>query len=559
MASPRKESATNLLALTRKFYYVKNPSALRAPKRLHQTSLITLTGIEAPIEIMKWTRILTYVWIAGICWLYAMHLFHLRADFPNFSPWMDYAKYTDEGWYGSAAIRHFLSGSWRVPGDFNPAAALPVWPFLEGVVFQFTGVSLVAARVLVLLVFAGNLLLTYALVRTQQKPWIALLAVTVVAANAFLYAFSRLAILEPLLIFWMLLSWLLALRLPRATSPYTRYAMLLFIGLLLCLEILTKTTAIFLLPSTIYLLWHASAQRLRTFSLYAAIVAASAIVPWAIYYFLAVHPHYLADYQYLFSANRWEQPSTLYGWVAAFWYALHGSLWVDGVLGILAASLLLLSLIFVRSLWKNPLFVASLLAAAGYIFFTGWHNNMQPRYYQVVALPLVFVVCLGTAALWRRQRWMGAFALAVIIVSAVLNLRLMIQFARHPEYTFLDAANGVTRYIDQHPNGNRLLLSISGSNITFITHLPSICDDFGTYDLPYRIDTYKPGWYAAWNEIDPGTLEDLHSEYSLQQVAQFHAFDDEDRNVLILYKLHPLPPAKRTFDAQLEKAANAGK
>lgn len=508
---------------------------------------------------MKWTRAISFAWIAVICSLYALHLLHLRADFPNYSPWMDYSKYTDEGWYGSAAIRHFLNGSWRVPGDFNPAAALPVWPFFEGIVFHFTGVSLLAARVLVLLVFAGNMLLTYALVRTQQKPWVALLAVTMVSANAFLYVFSRLAILEPLLIFWMLLSWLLALRLPKAASPRTRYAWLVSIGFLLCLEVLTKTTAIFLIPSTFYLLWHAGQYRLRAFAQSAAVVVISAIVPWSTYYFLAVHPHYLSDYQYLFSANEMVQPTTAGGWLAAFWYALHGSLWIDVELGMLAAALLILSLVYLRRLWRNPVFVASFLAAAGYIFFTGWHNNMQPRYYQVVALPLILVTSLGAAALWRRQRWIGAAALAVIVVSIGLNLRLMIHFSRHPEYTFLTAAKNLTRYVDQHPNGNRLLLSISGGNITLITHLPSICDDFGTYDLPYRIHTYQPGWYAAWNEVDPGTLEDLQSQYSLQKVAQFHAFDDEDRNVLILYKLHPLPPVRRSYDAALERAANVGK
>jgi hypothetical protein len=121
------------------------------------------------------------------------------------------------------------------------------------------------------------------------------------------------------------------------------------------------------------------------------------------------------------------------------------------------------------------------------------------------------------------------------------------------------AAKRLTRYIDQHPNGNRLLLSISGANITLITHLPSICDDFGTYDLPYRIHTYRPGWYAAWNEIDPGTLEDLQTQYSLERVARFHAFDDDDRNVLILYKLNPLPPKKQHYDETFEVKANAGK
>ncbi len=508
---------------------------------------------------MKRTRILTIAWMVGICLLYGSHLLHLRADFPNFSPWMDYSKYTDEGWYGSAAIRHFLNGYWRVPGDFNPAAALPVWPLLEGMVFRFTGVSLIAARLLVLVVFAGNLLLTYALIRTQHRQPMALLGATIAAASAFLYAFSRLAILEPLLVFWTLLSWLLALHVPKVSSTKLRYALLAAVGILTCLQILTKTTAIFLIPSTVYLLWYAAHYELRTFLRYAAVASPAAFLPWSAYYFLAVRPHCLSDYQYLFEANKWVQPTTIGGWIKVFWYALHGALWIDQTLCLLAAGLLVLSLVWLRRLWANPLYVASLLAAAGYIFFIGWHNNMQPRYYQIVTFPLIFVVCIGTEFLLKQRRWMGVASLVIIAVSIGLNLRMMAHFVRHTDHTFVMAATRLTRYIDQHPNGNRLLLSVSGANITLITHLPSICDDFGTYDLPSRIHRYKPGWFAAWNEIDPGTLEDLHTQYSLQRVARYHAFDDDDRNVLILYKLYPLPPDKQHYDRAVEEIANAGK
>src|ERR1039457_6357233 len=84
---------------------------------------------------------------------FALHFVHLRADFPNHSPWMDWAKYTDEGWYGDAAIRHYQLGHWNVPGDFNAAAALPAWPAIEMVLFRVTGVSLAAARALTVVVF----------------------------------------------------------------------------------------------------------------------------------------------------------------------------------------------------------------------------------------------------------------------------------------------------------------------------------------------------------------------------------------------------------------------
>jgi hypothetical protein len=74
-----------------------------------------------------------------------------------------------------------------------------------------------------------------------------------------------------------------------------------------------------------------------------------------------------------------------------------------------------------------------------------------------------------------------------------------------------------------------------------ITHLPAICDDFGTQDLASKLRDYEPGWFATWNEFDPGTLEDIHSRYSVEQVATFHALDHPDRNMLVLFKLHRLP------------------
>src|SRR3974377_1195841 len=94
------------------------------------------------------TRRCSYaVWLILIAGFAFLHALHLGADFPNNTPWMDdWAKYTDEGWYGNAAVRAHLFGNWYVPGDFNPAPAVPLWPFLEWVVFFLTGVKIEVAR-----------------------------------------------------------------------------------------------------------------------------------------------------------------------------------------------------------------------------------------------------------------------------------------------------------------------------------------------------------------------------------------------------------------------------
>ena len=95
-----------------------------------------------------------------------MRFVYLRADFPNHSPWMiDQAKFTDEGWWASAAVRHFLIGHWQVPGDYNPAAAVPVWPALLTMVFHFTGVSIVAARAVNVSFSIATVVLVYFLMR----------------------------------------------------------------------------------------------------------------------------------------------------------------------------------------------------------------------------------------------------------------------------------------------------------------------------------------------------------------------------------------------------------
>jgi hypothetical protein len=514
------------------------------------------------------------LWLAAIAALFGLHAVHLLADFPNNSPWMDYSKYTDEGWYGKAAIEHYVLGSWYVHGDFNPSVALPVLPALELALFHFTGVSLVAARLLVLGIFAANLLLAYLVVRTRASTTAALFAVTLLVANAFLYVFSRLAILEQPLILFLLASWLAALRLPKVTTPTGQAMTHVGVGLLLCLTVLTKTTAIFLVPTTVFLIWHANGYKFRDNLRPLAIVGISGGVSLASYYLLFVRPRYAYDYKYLFAANVWDQPDGLRGYLAAFWYALHGMLWIDPWLCGLAVALLALAAVFARNIWRDPLVMASLLGCAGYIFFIGWHNNMQPRYYQVLTYPVVFVVVLAMRELFEAARPGSeesanfgmrlaqpvAFAtVAAAVVVSATNVREILHWTRHPEYTWITAAHRLTDYIDHHPNGNRLLLSISGDNITLITHLPAICDDFGTWDLPQRIHSYRPGWYAAWNEIDPGTLEDLRTQYRLERVASFHAFDDPDRNNLVLYKLHPLPRARQRYNAVIEERVNAGK
>jgi hypothetical protein len=98
------------------------------------------------------------------------------------------------------------------------------------------------------------------------------------------------------------------------------------------------------------------------------------------------------------------------------------------------------------------------------------------------------------------------------------------------------------------------LFSISGSDISLMTGMPSICDDFGTMTLADRVATFRPGWFAAWNDVEDDKMEALAPLYRLERVAAIPVFDDPDRNLLILYRLDPLSspgarsgPGRRRF------------
>jgi hypothetical protein len=503
-----------------------------------------------------------------------LHAFHLNADFPNHSPWMDWAKYTDEGWYGDGAIRHFQRGHWYVPGDFNPAAALPVWPLLEAALFRFTGVNLVAARALTVAIFGLILATSYLLLRRWQnlsnpdldnrknKTTLApAIAVLLLAVSPFCYVFTRLAILEPLLILFTLLALLVAsyvtpgqgIAIPIRAS-LGQIAPILALGLILPLMVLTKTTAVFLLPAIAWILWARAGYRLRPFLHVGIPVVALAAVIWLAYYGFIVRPHFLDDYRYLFSANGYTgvTPSTA---LSVLGDTIADGLWIGNILyplGLLAAA----SALFLRPrLLRNPLIPALLLWAAGYAAFLAYHNNLQPRYYLVIAIPLTLLIPIVFSSLWEpftirpgnsvRNPLRGLAAASITVVLTVLTVadaRQTLHYVRNPDYTFTSAAAQIHQIVAADRRHNPLILSISGSNLSLMTGLPSICDDFGTMDLAVRVQAYHPGWYVAWNQVDDDKMDALTPMYHLQRVAAFPAMDDPERNLLILYRLDPAIP-----------------
>ncbi len=324
--------------------------------------------------------------------------------------------------------------------------------------------------------------------------------------------------------------------------------------------------------------------RLRVFLRAAAIAGITGVAAWGGCMLLFVRPHYLLDYRYLFAANGYTGITAATAWpviqdtflgggylgVAIFW------------LGVLAGSIASLATITARRFRGDPLAVSLLLWIFGYAAFLTYHDNLNPRYYQVLGVPLVMLIAMafdreaGRSRCGKRiltaparaanpadrllLRLITGVCAAAMVFAAVRGAVLTTYFVLHPEYSYLSAANQIRDAVEREraadlaqglPPHPEMVLSISGASLSLMTGLPSICDDFGTMTLPDRLAAYKPGWFATWNDVEDDKMEALAPIYSLVRVGAYPALDDPDRNLLILYRLDPLespgqaPPSHR--------------
>jgi Dolichyl-phosphate-mannose-protein mannosyltransferase len=454
---------------------------------------------------------------------------YLRADFPNHSPWMiDQAKFTDEGWWASAAVRHFLIGHWQVPGDYNPAAVVPVWPALLALVFQITGVSIIAVRAVSVSLSIATVALVYFLVRRYDvSRTLAALAALLLAASSLAFAFSRLATLDTIIVFeWTLLMWVASYAAPGRVWP------LLALGVGIPGMVLTKTTAIVLLPAVIWLLWKKNPR-----AILAVIVLAGAL--FGTYLFIVLRSRYANDFHYFFDINALADVEI--GRTGSFLLQLfRNGMWIDRIMYPAALAVLLLSLAWLRQLWRNPLFTACWIAfLGGAIYILRRQDDYAPRYFLVMLVPVIITLTIALQEWKIRNRSLASLMAATLGVAVVLDTAQVVGFLAHRQHQFYSAAKSIQAIVDADPSAHRLLLGSSGDQLALMVGIPSINDGYSSQDLDKKVLAYRPGWYVGWNDLDQDILNSL-SAYRLDEVANFPVFDRADRDRLKLYRMVPL-------------------
>jgi 4-amino-4-deoxy-L-arabinose transferase-like glycosyltransferase len=370
--------------------------------------------------------------------------------------------------------------------------------------------------------------LVYLLTRRYDvSRTLAALAALLLAASSFAFAFSRLATLDTIIVFeWTLLMWAASYAAPGRVWP------LLALGIGIPVMVLTKTTALVLLPALFWLLWKKNPR-----AILGLIPLSGAFI--AIYLFIVLRSGYADDFHYFFDINALAdvEIARTSSYLLQFF---RNSMWIDRILYPASLAVLLLSVVWFRHLWRNPLFTACWIAFLGSaVYILRRQDDYAPRYFLVMLVPVIITLIIALQELNIRNRNLASLLAATLGVAVVLDTLQVIGFLAHRQYQFYSAAKSIQAIVDANPSSHRLLLGSSGDQLALMVGIPSINDGYSNQDLDKKVLVYRPGWYVGWNDLDQDILNSL-SAYRLDEAANFAVFDREDRDRLKLYRMVPL-------------------
>ncbi len=476
--------------------------------------------------------------LVTVC-LLALRLWHIRADFPNYHFYsQDGARFTDEGFYTSAALHYFTLGHAYIPGGWNPGVFMPAWPLMVGLLFRFTGVSVAAARSLAVVCAGLGVLLAYAVSRRYRSRTFACFTAFLVAANALGFFFGRLALLEPAFVMFLLLAIYLAGRVRPGN-----YVLAAAVGIVFTLMTLTKTTGPFVLPAVLYPIWAENrntngASRLSAWKLIATTLATIVLLLGSaklIWFF-----HYAADSKIILGMDPlWQLENSPLRLLRFF---LRGT-WIDPVLFPLAVACFVAAIWRLRFLWRDTLFTTAFLWEAGYAAFIVFHYDGPPRYFVTLIVPTIWLALIFTEWLWRQQRRIGLVVTACIAISVAWNLAFIGNYLLHPRYTMVNASLRIKRLIiaeeKVQPAPNELLIGRGADEISLLSDGLAAMDTDGAMLLAQKLDVYHPGWFMTWTNDSPLRPATVEENRRMVKAATFPGLDRQDSGGIVLYRLFP--------------------
>jgi len=448
--------------------------------------------------------------ILTLCLLsFGLRMATLLFDFP---PGIDWSGdlYSDEGWYAQGAINQHISGQWYVAGDYNTIVNVPVFHLVQAFSFSLLGMSLAAARVTAVMFGLLLAIIAYNLVRQACSERAALAAALLLSANFYLFAYSKLAILELPMTALVLLCMLLALSAPRLNGGSAA-----LLGMLYGLALMTKTTASFALPALLFLVWLKPGTGQRKAMACAGFLAGIGLLYGG--YFLWANHFYPQDYAYFneeFLTPRltWTVSYLVYTAGRIVW---NGKL-VDALVYPLTVVLVPLGLVLLRRFRTNPLVMAVLLCLAGYFTILMTRGYLPPRYYQPIAVLVTLLLGILLGMVWEgtgelllprrfvpRSDNLRLAALFVLAMACAWGFGRQANYALTPKFTYINMVHDIQQRMTASGVKQPLILGWIAHNISLETGVPALNSKYGTRDIAWKMQTYHPNFYIALGSETP--------------------------------------------------------
>ena len=310
---------------------------------------------------------------------------NIQADFPKMYTDGGFI-FTDEGWYCNAAIAKINTGKWTGKG-FQSIPVIPVNHIIQYCTMSIFGISAATTRATVSVFFILFLLTMFLICRKMFDSKSAIIALVPIATSAYLMAYSRVALLEIEMMFFVSVAVLSAM--------HKKTAVAVFMTLI---ALLVKPTAMFCVVPIAYLFWENKKQAITYISL--------SVIIYAMYIF-AVKSSYPEAFSLFFASNVSGRAKI----------SVLRSIQNISTFDVSMFSLALMSILTVS---KKSIFACLLILFS--VAMIGMNGYQPNRYFAILVIPFALLIAEGASKFGNRNR----FALTVIIVSVVFNLSAVV-------------------------------------------------------------------------------------------------------------------------------------
>ncbi|MGF1521042.1 MAG: ArnT family glycosyltransferase [Leptolyngbyaceae cyanobacterium] len=481
------------------------------------------------VPLSGWSALRGVLWTATAVFL-LLRFIHLSADFPSGITYSA-TLYTDEGWYASAAVRHYLFGDWYLANDFNAAVNMPVGQILHRLAFTVLGSSFFSARITTAAAFVLIVGLLAGLVYRRWGSSAALLAALLLATNYTGFAYSRLAIMEMIAICFVVAGIFVALGIEQGQHPHN----LLLAAALFAAGILTKPTmafAVILLP---YFAWrYGKTYRDRTILLLAS---GGVILTLVGGYHLTARLLFPEDYVYFGEINLGVRSHAgMWAWFRHLPEVARRSSALGKSFVGMATLIIFLAIAVSQKYRRDPLFHVFSIYTVVYTASLTVVTYGPPRYYLPLLVPLAALCAVACIELGQRITAVltkpSSTVLAAVPIVLVVGLTLhgsskIIPYIANPSFSYVQMAHEMSEILETR-EGEAIGTVVFGhltDTVAIETGIRSINTRLTTTPLDQKLRAYRPEYLVI--HADEDIIEAVTAEGGqVEELASWDVFDN---------------------------------